>query len=302
MHTKLKLAGILLLLSASQSWASLRVVTTTPDLAQLVFEVSKGKIEAFSLGRGTQDPHQIEAKPSFVVKMRTADLVILQGLELESAWIDSLLSSSRNPKLAKGSQGYLELAPSLDPIEIPHGPISRAEGDIHPGGNPHFQLDPIRMGKAALIIAERLAELDPANRTDFLNTARSIEIRLKEKTIGWQKRINKCKIKEIVTYHKTFAYFADRFGISNKLYIEPKPGIPPTAKHLESLVDEMKKKNIKLVLIENYFSDQAFEKIKSLIPDIRGGKVAVSVSGAPGIQSTDELIDQLVKMLETSCL
>lgn len=283
-------------------WAQLKVVTSTPDLAALVAEISNQKLEVTSIGKGTQDPHQIEAKPSFLVKLRTADLVVLQGLELESAWMDSLLLSSRNPKIAKGTPGYLELAPHLDPLEIKHGPVSRAEGDIHPGGNPHFQLDPIRMGKAAVLIAQRLSELDSSQKENFLKRAQAIEDRLKSKTPQWKARIDKCKLKSFVTYHKTFVYFAHRFGIENDLFIEPKPGIPPTTKHLEFLIQEMKKKEIQLVLIENYFSDQALDKIKSLLPRARGGKVAVSVGGAPGINTTDELIDQIVKTIEASCL
>lgn len=286
----------------SLAWGKLSVVTSTPDLAALVSEITNSETEAFSIGKGTQDPHQIEAKPSFLVKLRTANLVIVQGLELESAWMDSLLVSARNPQINRNSRGYLELAPLLDPIEIKHGPISRAEGDIHPGGNPHFQLDPIRMGQAALLIADRLSELNPEQKTSYLKRAQEIEKRLKEKTLLWKQRLDKCKIKGLVTYHKTFSYFSQRFGLINDLYIEPKPGIPPTAKHFELLVNEMKKRDIRVILVENYFSDKAVEKVKTLVPNVKGGRVAVSVGGAPGIQNTDELVDQVVKTIEASCL
>lgn len=293
--------GILFSLSP-RAWSSekIKIVTTTQDLAALAQSVAGDLAEVDSLGKGTQDPHQIEAKPSFIMKLRNADLILIQGLELESAWVEQLIVGSRNPKIAKGSSGYLELAPSLDPIEIPHGKISRAEGDIHPGGNPHFQLDPIRMGKAAVLIAQRLGDLRPESKEAFRKNAEQLNQTFQEKTKAWAQRLKATGITEVVTYHKTFAYFFDRFQIRNRFFIEPKPGIPPTTKHLQELIENMKKENIQLVLIENYFSLDGLEKIKSQIPGVRGQKVAVSVGGSPGLDTNEKVIEALVQVFEAS--
>jgi len=282
--------------------APLKIVATTSDLAALVNKISPEKNEVLAIGKGTQDPHHIEAKPSFIVKIRSADLLVVQGLELETAWLESLIGGARNPKIAKSSRGYLELAPLLNPIEIPHGPVSRAEGDIHPGGNPHFQLDPIRIGMAGILIAERLGELDSENKEFYLKNAISYQNLLKHKNKEWTDRVSKTRVKEIVTYHKTFAYFFDRYNLKNRFFIEPKPGIPPTAKHLQTVISAMKKDGIKLVFVENYFDNEALKKIKEDYPASNGLSVPVSVGGAPNINSTEDLIEILVKSIETSAL
>lgn len=280
----------------------LRIVTCTQDLAALAEKVSAGRNEIISLGKGLQDPHQIEAKPSFLVTLRAADLVVSQGLELESAWINPLIEGSRNPKIARASKGYFELGPLLDPLEIPEGPLSRSEGDIHAHGNPHYQLDPIRMGTAAILLAEKLADLDPLGKQVYVQNAKSYQALLKNKSQEWKQRLEKAGVKEVVTYHKTFAYFLDRYGIKNKMFIEPKPGIPPSTKHLQTLIAQMKHEKVKLVLIENYFSDESIKKIKSEYPETQGFLVPVSVGGSSNIGSTEELIENLVKIIEHSIL
>jgi zinc/manganese transport system substrate-binding protein len=277
--------------------AKLQVATTTTDLAAIVKQVGRDQVDVFAIAKGTQDPHQIEAKPSFMVKLRSTDVVFAQGLELESAWINPLIQGSRNPKLlAKG--GVVELAADLDPIEIPKGDISRAEGDVHPGGNPHFQLDPIRLGKAALLIAHRLADLAPSERDFFLKNAESFQKQMQEKTKEWDARLKKTGVKEIVTYHKNFSYFCDRFGIQCSIQLEPKPGIPPTTSHLLSVIDQMKKGKIHLVLIENLYEDTVGQKLKQDIPGAVVERVPVSVEGEPGISTNEQLIERIVKVIE----
>lgn len=278
-------------------FAKVQVATTTTDLAALVKQVGQNHVEVFSIAKGTQDPHQIEAKPSFMVKLRTADLVIAQGLELESAWIIPLIQGARNPKLlAQG--GLLELAAELNPIEIPKGNISRAEGDVHPGGNPHFQLDPIRLGEAAVLIAQRLGELDPSEKDFFLKNAEVFQKVMVNKNKEWQERIKKTGIIEIVTYHKTFSYFCDRFAIKCDVQLEPKPGIPPTASHILSVMEQMKKRKIRLVLIENLYEDSVGQKLKQEIPNVLVKRVPVAVDGEPGILTNEQLIEHLVKIFE----
>lgn len=279
------------------AFAKIQIATTTTDLAALVRQVGQDQVEVFALGKGTQDPHQIEAKPSFMVKLRSADLVLAQGLELESAWLTPLIQGARNPKLL-AKTGVMELAAELEPIEIPKGSVSRAEGDVHPGGNPHFQLDPIRLGKAALLIAARLGDLMPAKKEFFIKNAEAYQKQMKDKTTAWQERLKKTGIKEVVTYHKTLSYFCDRFAISCLLQLEPKPGIPPTASHLLSVIEQMKTKKIKLVLIENLYEDSVGPKLKQAIPNVVVERVPVSVEGEPGISTNEQLIEKLVSVFE----
>jgi len=296
----IKMFPLIVLFPTSFALAKLQVVTTTTDMRALVEVVGGDKVEVMSIAKGTQDPHQIEAKPSFMVHMRNADLVVSQGLELETAWLLPLIQGARNPKIQQGTKGFLEIGEGIDPIEVPKGDVTRAEGDVHPGGNPHFQLDPIRMGKAATIVANQLAELDPSNGEFYKNKARDYDKHMQEKTAEWKKRLEKTGIKEIVTYHKTLSYFLNRFDIKNAVQLEPKPGIPPTASHLLDVISQMKKRNIHLVLIENYFADDVSDKLKQGVPGVVVERIPVSVDGDKDVPTTEALIENLVKNFEAA--
>lgn len=292
--------SILLLISSLSAQAKLNIATSTTDLEALVKAVGENHVTVFAVTKGTQDVHQIEAKPSFMVKFHDADLVVSHGLELESAWLLPLIHGARNTKINPGTRGFLEVGQDLEPIEAVKGNVTRAEGDVHPGGNPHFQLDPIRMAKAAQLIAERMGELDSTNRELYLKNAKELQKRMDEKTKDWTTRMEKAGIKEVVTYHKSFSYFCNRFGIKCDLQLEPKPGIPPNAGHILEVIGQMKARKIKLVLIENYFDDSVKGKLQDAIPGVRVVTVPVSVGGEPGIKTTDDLIERLVKVFEAS--
>ncbi len=278
--------------------ANLRVLATVPDLAALVKEVGGDEVAAESIAKGTQDPHFLEAKPSFMVKVSKADLVVAAGLSLEVGWLPLLLRGARNPKVMPGEKGYLELGPNLDPIDVAKGKITRAEGDVHPEGNPHFWLDPVRMGRAAGLVAAKLGELDPSKKEEFSKRAEAFAARMKKKTEEWKARIDKSGVRKVITYHSTLNYFFERFGISNPAFLEPKPGIPPTSAHLVEVLGLMKKENIKLLLVENYFDVSMTRKLTQEVPGSRAVSVAVSVGGIPKMDSSDELYEQLVKAIE----
>ena len=277
--------------------AKLQVATTTTDLAAIVKQVGADQVDVFAIAKGTQDPHQVEAKPSFMVKLRSTDIIFAQGLELESAWIIPLIQGARNPKLL-AKDGLYELAGELDPIEVSKGDVSRAEGDVHPGGNPHFQLDPIRLGKAALLIAKRLSELDPSHKDFYENNAKHFQQIMIDKTKEWLARIQKSGVKEIVTYHKQFSYFCARFDLRCDVQLEPKPGIPPTTSHLLDVIKQMKARNIHLVFIENLYDDSVAPKLKQEVPGTVVNRIAVSVDGDPGLSTNEKLIENLVKAIE----
>lgn len=278
--------------------AKINVVTTTTDLKSLVDLVGQDQVESLSIAKGTQDPHSIEAKPSFMSKMRSAQVVFAQGLELEDAWLRPLVEGSKNPKIAIGSDNFVELGSKLDPIGVSTKNITRAEGDVHPLGDPHFQLDPIRMARAAEIIADKLSDLDSEHQVLFKKNAQELKKNLEDKTKNWQSRLQKTNIKEVITYHKSFNYFLSRFGIQSQLQIEPKPGIPPTPKHLAEVIDHIKKNKIRLVLIENYFDHESENKLKSEVDKLNVERVAVSVEGEPQIKTTIDLIEALVQKFE----
>ncbi|MGK5085310.1 metal ABC transporter substrate-binding protein [Bdellovibrionota bacterium FG-1] len=278
--------------------AKLSVLTTVTDLRALVSEIGGDQVDVSAIAKGTQDPHYIEAKPSYMTKASRADLVVCIGLELEIGYLPPILQGARNPKVMPGNRGYLEVGPLIQPIEIPTSKITRAEGDVHPSGNPHFSLDPIRMGEAAIRIAERMGSLDTAHAAQFMEKAKAIQNRFQSKTKGWQERIKKSGVKEVVTYHKTLNYFFDRFHLVNAATLEPKPGIPPTASHIMDVIETIKEHKISLIMVENFFEPSVTNRIKESIPTIRVAVVPVSVDGAPGINTLDDLYENLVSTIE----
>ena len=278
--------------------AKLNVVTTLPDLAVLTAEVAGSNANVEAIAKGTQDPHFIEAKPSYMVKLSRADLVVSVGLELEIGWLPSIIRGARNSKILTGAPGNLEVGPKIDVLEKHEGAVTRAEGDVHPDGNPHFNLDPIRMGKVAAVIAAKLGELDPSHAAEYSANALAIQKRFESKTNEWQARIQKSGVKSVVTYHKTLTYFLDRFGIANPAILEPKPGIPPTAPHIVEVEKLVKDQKIPLILIENFFETSAGDRIARDVPNVRVVAVPVSVGGEPSIKTLDDLYERLVQVVE----
>lgn len=295
---KYLLLSTLIFSSISVAQAKLAVVTTTPDLASIVSEIGGDDVKVSSVAKGTQDPHYIEAKPSYMLNVSRADLVVSVGLELEIGYLPPILQGARNPKVMPGSRGYLEAGSLIDPLEVPHGKVSRAEGDIHPLGNPHFMLDPIRAGEVAVGIAERMGEIDPSHAAQFKSKAQAIQSRLKAAVPKWQARIEKSGVKKIITYHKTLTYFLDRFHVQNPAILEPKPGIPPTAGHTLDVIGTIQSEKVPLILVENYFDPSVTNRIKESVPSVRVEVVPVSVEGAPGIKTVDDLFEKLVSAIE----
>ncbi len=283
---------------STHAHAKFMVVTTTPDLASLVREVGGTEVAVESISKGSQDPHFIEAKPSYMVKLNRADLVISVGLDLEVGWLPGILRGARNPRVIPGGKGYLEVGPLASPLEVATGKVTRAEGDVHPLGNPHVNLDPIRMGGIALKIAERLSELEPARAGEFEKNAKAFQTRMEAKTRIWGDRIAKSGVQEVVTYHRTLSYFLERFGLRHAGELEPKPGIPPTSGHIIEIIELIRKRKIPLILVENYFDPTVTIKIRQAVPGVRSVVVPVAVEGESGTSTTDELIERLVAAIE----
>lgn len=282
---------------AAAATAKPRVVATTTDIGAIVKAIGGGDVELTVIAKGTQDPHFIEAKPSYMVKMRDADLVVSNGLSLEVGWLPGLIRGARNPKLASPS-GHLVLGEAIRPIEVPRGTVTRAMGDVHPDGNPHFTLDPVRVGEVAAVVAARLGELDPPNKDGYARRAKEFRDRLETKTAEWKKRLDAAGVKKVVTHHKTLAYFLARFGLESAGELEPKPGVPPTAKNVLDLVARMKAEKVKLILVENYFDTKAADRIAADVPGAKVASIGVAVESAPGLAGLDDVTEQLVRAIE----
>jgi zinc/manganese transport system substrate-binding protein len=257
----------------------LNVVTTTEDLASIAREVGGDRVEVESIARGYENPHNVEAKPSFILKLQKADALILVGRELELGWLPPLITQSRNAKVQSGAPGYLDASVKARILDLPQGQVTRAEGDIHPLGNPHYWLDPENGKIVAQTIADKFSALRPADKAYFDGRLKDFVTRVSDGQKRWLALLAPYKGVKVVTYHRSYTNFADYFGLNIVGYVEPKPGIPPSPQHTLDLVNQMKKDNIKIVLVEPYFDLKTPNKIAA----DTGGAVVVlppSVGGA----------------------
>ncbi len=270
----------ILLGGATQAGAALKVVATTQDLESIAKEVGGDKVETESLAKGYQDPHFVEAKPSFILRLNRADLVIVVGRELEIGWLPALINQARNSKIQPGAPGYLDASLTAKILDIPTGAVTRAEGDVHPQGNPHYWLDPENGRRIAKAVQERLSQLDPTNAAVFAQREAEFERRLSETEQRWKAAMAPYKGLKVVTYHRSWPNFSDAFGLEVVGYVEPKPGIPPSPSHTLDLIQQMKRENVKLIIIEPYFDpktpnsigSQTGAQVVTLAPSVGGEK------------------------------
>ena len=289
-------AALFLAAMPAQAAGPLKVIATTEDLGSIAREVAGDKATVESLSRGYQDPHFVEAKPSFVLKLNKADLLIAVGRELEIGWLPPLITQARNVKIQPGANGYLDASLTARILEIPSGQITRAMGDVHPSGNPHYWLDPENGKRIAKAVADKLAALDPANAGYFTQRYDDFQKRLTEAEARWTAMMAPFKGTKVVTYHRSWPNFTERFGLEVIGYVEPKPGVPPSPKHTIDLIQEMKRQNVKLILVEPYFD----LKTPNSIARETGGKVVVlppSVGGEKEITDYITLFDYDLKLL-----
>jgi len=282
--------------SASTAQAALKVMTTTEDLAALTREVGGDKITVESIAKGYQNPHFVEAKPSFILKLHSANLLIVVGRDLEIGWLPPLLQQSRNEKIQPGSAGYLDASLTVKILDIPTGQVTRAMGDVHPYGNPHYWLDPGNGRRIAQAIQAKLAALQPVDAAYFAQRFADFDKRLADAEKRWDASLLPFKGTKIVTYHRSWPNFAERFGLDVMGYVEPKPGIPPSPQHTLDLIAEMKKVKATVILVEPYFD----LKTPQSIARETGGKVLVlspSVGGEKVVTDYIGLFDYDVNLL-----
>jgi len=272
------------------------VVTATEDLAAIVREVGGDKVKVEAIARGYQDPHFVEAKPSFILKLHSADLLVVVGRELEIGWLPPLITQSRNAKIQPGAEGYLDASLTVKILEIPTGPVTRAMGDVHPLGNPHYWLDPDNGRKIAQAVQEKLARLSPADAATFAARYADFDNRLREAEKRWDAAMAPFKGTKIVTYHRSWPNFCDRFSLDVVGYVEPRPGIPPSPSHTLELIAQMKRDKVGVLLVEPYFD----LKTPEAIGRETGAKVLMlppSVGGEKEITTYIGLFDYVIKKL-----
>lgn len=286
------LATVLLCWSSSDARADIRIVTTTTDLAALAQAVGGDTVSVEPLTRGTRDPHFAAARPSMIRKIFRADLLLLIGADLEIGWLPAALKAGRNSKVLPGGRGYLDLSTAVKLIGKPTGPVTRAMGDVHAKGNPHYWLDPNNGRMIAKALAERFEKLDPSNAAVYRSRLAAFERRLDEKISSWRALFANIRGKSILSHHKTFSYFARAFGFRVVGYVEPLPGIAPSAAHIEGLIERVKRERIGVLIMAPYYNRRAAQ----LLNDRTKIKVVVlpqSVGAAPGIESYTDLFDAI---------
>jgi zinc/manganese transport system substrate-binding protein len=283
-------------LSASAEAKKLNVVTATTDMAALAQEVGGDRISVESIAKGYQDPHFVEAKPSFLLKLRQADLLIVVGLQLEIGWLPPLITQSGNARVQVGAGGYLDASQFAEILDIPTGTVTRAMGDVHPLGNPHYWHDPDNGRRIAKGIAAKLGELDPADASYFQERFQDFDKRLSAAEQKWDAEMKAFHGRKVVTYHNSFPNFAKHFGLNVIGYVEPRPGIPPTPSHTIELIGLMRRENCKVILVEPYFD----LKTPNSIARETGGKVVQylpSVGGEKDVTDYFKLFDYDIALL-----
>lgn len=310
--------------------ASIEIVTTTPDLKSIAEYIGGDKVSVTSIATGYQDPHFIDAKPSYMIKAKRADLFIKVGLELEIGWEPLIIEGSRNPKIQQGAQGNLDVSEGVMRLQVPTGKIDRSMGDIHPYGNPHYWTDPLNGKIIARNITNRLCAIYPSDASFFQKNLSLFNSRIDEALFGkkltdkvggeklsdilaggkfyeflksnnlqgelggWLAEVMPFQNAKIVTYHNSWPYFASRFGLQIIDQLEPKPGIPPGPTHIKEVMEQMKAGNVKVILMEPFYDD----KPAKLVAEKTGAKIVVapnSVGGSDKAKDYISLIDTILQ-------
>jgi zinc/manganese transport system substrate-binding protein len=292
---KLILLAAVVAFSNLTAEAKLNVVATLPDFGSLARAVGGDKVDVTVLAKPTEDPHFVDARPSFVVALRNADVLIDGGAELEIGWLPPLLQNARNPKIDAGKPGRVVASQGVRLMNVPTS-VTRAAGDVHVLGNPHFTTDPIIAKAEAQHIAQAFSALDSANASTYDANYKKFEAAINAKLQDWGAAMLPFKGQSVVAYHDSWPYFAHRFGINIDLFLEPKPGIPPSPSHLAEVIAQMKAQHIKAIIVEPFHDRKIAEKVASAT----GAKVVDFAQFPGGLPDTDNyvsLIDKLIHNL-----
>ena len=276
--------AVVALLSGEAS-AALRVVATTPDVADMARQIGGDRVDVTTIAEGTQDPHKVPVKPSFVTKLNRADALVVQGLGLEHAFLPALLEVARNPRIAPGAPAYIDSSLYVEPLEVPSS-TNRSQGELHPLGNPHFNMDPVQGKQMARAIAEGLERVDPDGATTYRDGLARFTALLDEKIPQWLQLAAPLRGLKAVSYHQDLIYFARRFGLELDGTIETKPGVPATPGHLEELIAQMKRNGVRLVIREVAYEMPLAETVAQKT----GARVATVATLAGGLPGADTYV------------
>ena len=268
--------------------ATVAVVATVPDLAAITKEIGGEHVSVTSLSLPTQDPHFVDAKPSLVLKLNKADLLVAVGLDLEVGWLPPLQTQARNKKILPGGSGYLDCSHYVVVRDLEGATVDRAEGDVHPGGNPHYLYDPRQAAGCAKAIAARLAALDPGHAKAYRRNAQRFLGDLEAARERWEEQLADARGAPVITYHKSFSYLLDWLGLEEIATLEPKPGIPPTARHVAQVIKAGKRRGAKVVLQESFYPD----KTGKLVAKKVGGRV-VKLAGGADVAEGERYVDHM---------
>jgi zinc/manganese transport system substrate-binding protein len=273
------------------------VVATTPDLAAIAREIGGDAVVVTALAKPTEDPHFVDAKPSHLVTLNRADVLIEGGAELELGWLPPLLDNARNDKIAAGAPGRIVASQGIRMLEVP-ATFDRSKGDVHSLGNPHFVVDPVDAKIVAAEIADHLAQVDPADAATFKANLKRFDDTIDRKLVEWQKLLAPYRDAKIVTYHKDFVYFAERFNLEIVGELEPKPGIAPSPAHLAKVISTMQATKARVILVQPYQNRKTAETVAR-----QTGAVVLDMPQQPGaIPNTStyfDVMDHLVQTLAT---
>lgn len=279
------------------TWAQLNVVACEPEWGALAGELGGDKVAVYAATSGLQDPHNVQARPSLIARVRNADMLICTGAQLEIGWLPILLRQSGNEKIQPGAPGYLEASTFVQKLEIPVR-LDRAEGDVHPDGNPHIQTDPNNIARVAQALSRRLAQVDPANANFYQARYQSFAPRWEAAIKRWEAQAAPLKGAAVVVHHKTWVYLEHWLGLREVATLEPKPGIEPTSAHLAEILETLRREPAKLVIRTPYNSARASESLAErahlsavMLPDTIGG-----TEQAKDLFSLfDDIIERLLK-------
>jgi len=293
LNTKFLLGCLLFAALCEPAFAKLNVVATTPDLGSIAREIGGDHIVLSVLAKPTEDPHFVDAKPSLILKLNRADVIIEGGAELELGWLPGLLDQSRNVKLGAGAPGHVACAQGVPLKEIP-STLDRSKGDIHAAGNPHYVVDPANARIVARNITEAFCALDEKSAAAYRANLQKFTGALDAKLAEWQKKLEPFKGQQVVAYHNSWLYFGDRFGLNINLCLEPKPGVPPTPKRLAEVILKMKQDKVHVILVDPYLDRRTAETVAD-----KTGATVVDVAQFPGgVKGTEggyiALMDYLV--------
>ena len=279
------LAGV-----ASGAVAGLRVVTTLPDLAAIASAIGGDDVDVTALVLPSQDPHYVDARPNLLIPMSRADLLIVNGLELEIGWLPPLITNARNRDILPGARGHLDVSTVVERMDVPQGRIDRSMGDVHPGGNPHFTFDPRRARDVAVAVRDRFIELDRPNTEAYMRRANAFVAQLDELIRDQRQRFAELprQQRRVVTYHRSLIYLLDWLDVEDVMHIEPRPGIDPTPQHTARVLQVMRNEGIRVVLQEEFYR----RNVSQTLCDMSGATLVV-IPGGTRFAQRQSYIDHL---------